>query len=103
MRYHWGLGVGHLHAHQPTFNASRIPDKPRDTQDDQFADFEPDEPSGENAHAPDTDSDKCYESDNPELDLDDRDLEGWEDVETDSANDDSERDSNDTDEDFVGM
>ena len=28
-----------------------------------------------------------YESDNPELGLDDRELEGWQDVETDSGND----------------
>jgi hypothetical protein len=46
-----------------------------------------------------------YESDNPELGLDDRDLEGWQDVETDSeGGSDGEHDSDHGDtEDFVGM
>jgi hypothetical protein len=60
----------------------------RGTKDDRYADLE----LGENpAHAsPGTDSASdviTYESDNPELGLDDRDLDGWEDVETDSGRD----------------
>ena len=86
MRYHWGLGVGHIHAHQPTFSAGWSPDKSKDSQDDRSTDFEPDEPPGENAHAADTahhgESDAPCESDNVELCLDEG---GWDDVETDSA------------------
>jgi hypothetical protein len=87
MRYHWGLGIGHTHAHQPTFNAGQSPDKSNNAQDDRSTDFEPDEPSGGNAA--DTahvgEGDASCKSDNPELCLDDHDMEGWDDVETDSA------------------
>jgi hypothetical protein len=113
MRYHWGLGVGHLHAHQPIFNAGWGRDESRDSQNDQSADFEPDEqpdePRGENAYAADTahdgDSDVPYESDNPELWLDESDVEGLDDLETDSnADEDGENDlDNDDIEYFGGM
>jgi hypothetical protein len=89
MRYHWGLGVGHLHAHQPTPSPSRIPDEPLSgNNDDRYVDPELGE-SPVNA-SPGTDSAGdiiVYESDNPELGLDDHELEGWQDVETDSDND----------------
>jgi hypothetical protein len=26
MRYHWGLGIGHFHAHQPATPSSHIPE-----------------------------------------------------------------------------
>lgn len=105
MRYHWGLGVGHLHAHRPaSVSESSISDEPRDVED-QYADLELDEDS---EHSPDADGaiDLC-ESDNPELGLDDRDLEGWQDVEADSGSDaDSdlagEHDS-ESEDDFAGM
>jgi hypothetical protein len=89
MRYHWGLAVGHLHVHQPISMSGPIPgdpESPRNTQDDddQFPDFEVDKLSDENAHAQDGDS-IDYDSDNPDLGLEERDLEGWEDVETDSG------------------
>jgi hypothetical protein len=50
-----------------------------------------------------------YESDNPELGLDDRELEGWQDVETDSGNDlddlgdHDSLESEEEEEDFGGM
>jgi hypothetical protein len=110
MRYHWGLGVGHLHAHHSTSTSACISDnRDADNQADESADPEPCElgPSHENAHlnleAHDTDSDL----DKPELGLDDRDPEGWEDVETDGSEGygNGEHDSKDIDseEDFVGM
>ena len=88
MHYHWGLAVGHLPVHQPISMSGPIPSEPvslRNTQDEnQFPDFEADKLSGENACAQAGDS-IGYESDNPELGLEERDLEGWEDVETDSG------------------
>ena len=37
MRYHWGLGVGHLHAHQPSESSIYIADghNVKDMQDNQ--------------------------------------------------------------------
>ena len=93
MRYHWGLGVGHLHVHCPVSTSSGrsgIPGKPRDIEDDQNADREPDnafEDASEDASNIDCASSDAYDSDKSEWDLDNRDLEGWEDEETDSGND----------------
>jgi len=89
MRYHWGLAVGHLHVHQPISMSGPIPGETgslMNTQDDddQLPDFEADKLSGEHACAQNGDS-IDYESDNPELGSEERDLEGWEDVETDSG------------------
>jgi len=109
VRYHWGLGIGHLHAHQPTFNSSCIPDEPLSgTKDDRYVDLE----LGENpVHVlPSTDSASdiiMYESDDPELGLDNRELEGWHDVETDSGNNLDDSGGHDSleseEEDFGGM
>jgi hypothetical protein len=114
MRYHWGLGVGHLHAHHFTSTSSCIPDNnDADTQGNGSADLEPSEselgPSHESAHLNVEVDDTDHESDNSELRLDDRDLEGWQDVESNASEDDDngEDDSKDMDsdskEDFVGM
>ena len=84
MRYHWGLAVGHLYSHMPT-STSDSPVGPRGAEDDRYAqgDESPD-------RASDTDSaSDMYETDNPELGLDDRDVEDWQDVETDSGSDDN--------------
>ena len=94
MRYHWGLGVGHFHAHQPRASAtsSNTPCQPGDTENDQDAEsggaegignYDGHEPSAEIG---DNASD-IYPSDNSELGLDERDLEGWEDVESDGGSD----------------
>ena len=94
MRYHWGTGVGHLHAHQPLSNDGSISDEPIDIEDDQNADNE----LGEHASSIDgTSRDSVHKSDNSEWD--------WEDVETDIENDLDYRDeyeSENEDED-VGM
>ena len=91
MRYHWGLGVGHLHAHQHTVTSASIPEK----------DAQPSEPEAEeeldeddiNAQIEIQDGNsKGYHSDNPELGLEERDFEGWEDIELeDSENEDGAR------------
>jgi hypothetical protein len=87
MQYHWHLGVGHLHAHRLTSTSSWIPDQSRNTDsdasnnsstnhEDLTGDLEP--------HVTDFDSNACYKSVNPEMTLDELDLEGWEDVESDT-------------------
>ena len=89
MCYHWGLGIGHLHAHRPVSTSngrSVIPGEPRDIEDDQNADREPDNVSKDAPNIDGTSSD-AYDSDKSDWDLDNRDLEGWEDEETDSGND----------------
>jgi hypothetical protein len=91
MRYHWGLGVGHFHAHQPhaTATSSYTPCQPEDTKNDHDAESGVAEGSDTydghklSAELGDNASD-VYESDNSELGLDDRDPEGWEDVESES-------------------
>jgi hypothetical protein len=82
MRYHWGLGVGHIHAHRP----ASIPDRPRNVEDDQNGDYEPDNVSEDVSSIDCSTSDSC-DSDKPEWDGDNSDLECWEDEETDGGND----------------
>jgi hypothetical protein len=84
MRYHWGLGVGHLHAHQSAITACGVLQE--DVEDSQALEKE-----GESAETlggskisvqiPDGDSD-IYDSDASELGLQERELEGWDDVES---------------------
>lgn len=91
MRYHWGLGVGHYHAHQPTSGLHRditsqpITNEPGDTQDNQSSNLEPEGTSDSNVDAL-GDDDFEYISDDPELGLEDRHLpdEGWQDTDTDA-------------------
>lgn len=100
MRYHWGLGVGHYHAHQGAGNTSGNP------QDElQNTNVPHDLESGE--ERPHRDSDilqasnagsfnnigtnngengsDASDSDDGELGLDDRQQEGWEDVESEDS------------------
>jgi hypothetical protein len=110
MRYHWGLGVGHLHAHRPASTSeSYISDGQRDQPEEdptQFTDLELDDSNSEDSlHLPDADDAfDVYDSDNPELGLDDRELEGWQDVVTDSGSDvdDPSEHESESEEDFVG-
>jgi hypothetical protein len=86
MRYHWGLGVGHIHAHQHTVPLAAIP---RTDSPDVQLEHEPDATLDVNEiniqiDLQDGNSD-VYHSDNPELGLEDRELEGWEDVESDGS------------------
>jgi hypothetical protein len=87
MRYHWGLGVGHFHAHQPASTSCRIPEEgtrgvdPPESQPEKITDASNVNLQllGENGYD--------YNSDDPELTLDDRHLEGWEDIGSDSGDD----------------
>jgi hypothetical protein len=113
MRYHWGLGVGHLHAHHSASTSAHIPDSgDTDAQDGGSADLEHPElgPSHKNVHFGMEGHETDEESDNPELSLDDDDPEGWQDVDADGSDDGSDDDNRDCDinfesesEDFVGM
>jgi hypothetical protein len=78
MRYHWGLGVGHYHAHQPTMTSEPITNKPGDNEL---------EGTYSNAVALGED-DLEYISEDPDLGLDDSHLsdEGWQDT-TDGTSD----------------
>jgi hypothetical protein len=107
MRYHWGLGVGHLHAHQPSCTEGCVPEAPENAQDIQTQDYGQDDVLRESdaiAHNQDGDS-EVYDSDNPELGWDDRQSEGWSDVESDELEDGDRRneDENMEDEDYTGM
>ena len=112
MRYHWGLGIGHFHVHQAraTATSSYTPCQPGDIENDQDAEagvaggsdnYDRHESSAELG---DNASD-IYQSDNSELGLDERDLEGWEDVESDGGSDlDGDHSSGDEgEEDFGGI
>jgi hypothetical protein len=88
MRYHWGLGVGHYHAHQPTSSLHRdiasqpITNEPGDDQGNESSNLGPDGTSYSNV-------DTLGNGDDPELGLEDRHLpdEGWQDMDTDGASD----------------
>jgi hypothetical protein len=84
MRYHWGQGIGHRYAStsMTTSETDSIHDEADEAENDQYLDLELDEDS---EGASDTD-----ESNNSELSLDDRDLEGWEDVGTSDSGSDSD-------------
>jgi len=87
MRFHVGLGVGHVHAHQHA-DTRHI----HEESDGQSLEQENEpimEESGISLQVQDGNSDAC-DSD-PELDLDDREFEGWNDVESDHDEDDDLR------------
>lgn len=102
MRYHWGLGVGHLHAHHPT--SSCTPDNSRDVDasNDLLADPEL-LPGHTDTHATDVDDNTYRESDNLEMGLEDRDLEGWEDAESDTLEDGNVNSDHDSEDDYGGI
>jgi hypothetical protein len=108
MHYHWGLGVGHFHAHQPASALGRVSDLAGDPQDFQVPDVELQEALREPLEQPnDRGSDVGYDSDNPELHLEDHNLEGWDDIEMDDVEHGDEDEDEDEDigepEDFTGM
>jgi len=104
MRYHWGLGVGHLHAHQPVITSGYVGDEldhSENCQDDLPPDLEPEKTS--DVQIEDRDRD-IYDSDEQESRMEICDLEEWEDVETSDSDDGGQCESQDTeDEDFTGM
>ena len=80
MRYHWGLGVGHYHAHQPTsISHHNITSRSNLEPDSEGTSYSNVDPLG------DSNDDLEYISDDPELGLEDRHLpdEGWQDMDTD--------------------
>jgi hypothetical protein len=114
MRYHWGLGVGHYHAHhQPTsslhhvITSQSITNEAGDTQDNQSSNLEPEGTSYSNVDAVgDSDDDHEYISDDPELGLEDRHLpeEGWQDTDTSDGGGHSGSDFEDIEEeDYTGL
>lgn len=96
MRYHWGLGVGHIHAHEHAAASVCIPEV-----DIQLPKCEA-ENRPDNVSTQTQENNDNYDSDDPELGLEDRDLEGWEDVEADDSEGEGE-DENVEEEDFAGM
>ena len=103
MRYHWGLGVGHFHAHEPTEVMSVATSAEiNEPEDDAEGLDEQQAPaftvySNADAEIPGDDSD-------PELGLEDHQLEGWDDVE--SAEEEAQfedYDEEDEEEEFTGM
>jgi hypothetical protein len=97
MRYHWGLGVGHYHAHQPTsISHHNITSRSNLEPDMEGTSYSSMGPLG------DSNDDLEYTSDDPELGLEYRHLpdEGWQDMDTDGdplgdSNDDLEYISDD--------
>jgi hypothetical protein len=89
MRFHVGLGVGHVHQHADT---SRHIHEESGAQDGQSLERENElimEERDINLQVQDGNSD-AYDSD-PELDLEDREFEGWNDVESEHDEDDDLR------------
>lgn len=88
MRYHWGLGVGHVHAHRPrNVGASAIvPTYGHTPGVDEAEDCEELQPeltiTGHNPSLPD---DSYKSDDDPEYGLEDRDKEGWDDEDVGEA------------------
>ena len=98
MRYHWGFGVGHFHAHQFSSNGmshqSRSVDIPDDTAPNQLP--------GSNDVRSNVEDDPCHELDDPEMTLEDREFEGWEDVESDDLKGDDASDDQSSGDDSDG-
>ena len=91
------MGVGHLHAHQSASSCiphgSRGIDAPDDPIPEQL-------PGGGDTQTADMENDAHHELDNPEMALEDREFEGWDDVESDDPNDggnDSDQQASDND------
>ena|ERR1700734_3197361 len=101
MRYHWGLGVGHIHVHQPTSASSCIPNHPMDveTSDNVPTDLEAlAVPADRDLELEVTTAENtCHEFADPEMVLEDCDPEGWEDVESDTSEDGSNGDDSEDD------
>ena len=85
MRYYWGLGIGHLHVHGLTSTSPWNPNEPRDADAPDNLSTNPEGPiSDVEPNAMGSDGNACNGSINLEMTLDECDLEGWEDVESDT-------------------
>lgn len=116
MRYHWGLGVGHYHIHQ---GASTTPENSQDESPiTNLHGVEEDQPEDDlqtinnvpvrhrAGGSNDTDDSEVTDSDDGELGLEDRQQEGWEDVESEPEDWDAENrdgEAEPEDEDHTGM
>jgi hypothetical protein len=98
MRYHWGLGVGHFHAHQPSGTSFHTSEE-QDAGDAELPECEAEERLNEDDGDVDGNSDVGIPHD-PELGLEDREYEGWDDEE-DSGGGGLEEDMEE--EDFTGI
>jgi hypothetical protein len=68
MRYHWGLGVGHFHVHQPAPTSGWVSHLTEDAEETQVPDLELQDALGESlTQANDRGSDMGYESERSEL------------------------------------
>lgn len=86
MRYHWGLGVRHIHVHQPTSASSCIPNRDQpdvetSKSDNALTDLETVLAKGDLEVT--TVNNACHEFADHEMVLEDCDPEGWDDVESD--------------------
>jgi hypothetical protein len=104
MRYHWGLGVGHIHVHRPTSASSCIPNQPMDVE---TSDNVPTDPEAVLPVPADGDpevttaNNTCHEEfADPEMVLENRDPEGWDDVESDTSEGGGNDSDYDSEEDF---
>jgi len=82
MRYHWGLGVGHIYCHGRT-------EAPSTSTDTQTINTAADEDSV-NEEPPDDDN--ASDAENPELGFDDNHEDDWTDIEEGSENEPEEED-----------
>ena len=102
MRYHWGLGVGHWHSHQPP-KKSLDPIIESQSEEARATEHEPAETDstsrGDELGPVDDGASDAYASDDPELMIEDRDAEGWDDAETDAADSDDAAGDVETEED----
>lgn len=86
MRYHWGLGVGHAYAHnQGNFTSDPFPQENIDLLTNEETEecdglLAIDQTQGGNGSL--GADDVLGDSDDPDLDLEDRQREGWDDVES---------------------
>ena len=104
MKYHWGLGVGHLHVHGLTSTSPWNPDQPRDADAPDGPSANHEDPIGVvELNATGFDGNPCDESVNLEMNLDEHDMEGWEDVESDTLETGCGNGDNESEDDFEEM
>jgi hypothetical protein len=84
MRYHWGLGVGHIHVHRPTSVSGCIPNQPMDVETSDNVPRALAVPANGDLEAT-TATNTCHEFADSEMTLEDYDPEGWDDVESDTS------------------
>ena len=85
MHYHWGMDVGHFHTHALSSIANPILDQSMDVD---TLDHAPTDTAGLIVGVePGTDKSVDLDLRDPEMSLDECDLEGWDDMESDTSED----------------